>query len=154
MSTPTDWRALARAAHPETGFAEPAAAEALLEIEHALGQPLPEELAALLRQSDGLCGPYGEDVVWNARQIAADNLDLRQNPEFPRLYMPFEPLMFFGDSGGGDLFAFVRTPSRPEVFVWDHETDSRTWVAAGLRPYLTRSLRADGTDWYRPEATR
>ncbi|MFJ4004272.1 hypothetical protein ACIPWL_12550 [Streptomyces sp. NPDC090023] len=29
---------------------------------------------------------------------------------------------------------------RPDVFVWDHETDSRTWVARSLADYLERSV--------------
>ncbi len=32
--------------------------------------------------------------------------------------MPFEPLMFFGDNGGGDQFAFVSDPRARSVFVW------------------------------------
>nr|WP_329202312.1 MULTISPECIES: SMI1/KNR4 family protein [unclassified Streptomyces] len=66
-----------------------------------------------------------------------------------QLYMPFDALLFFGDNGGGDQFAFVQTPRRPDVFVWEHETDSRRWVAGDLRDYLGRSLAAGGDDWYR-----
>ncbi|MEV6109751.1 hypothetical protein AB0M28_34335 [Streptomyces sp. NPDC051940] len=62
--------------------------------------------------------------------------------------MPFEPLMFFGDNGGGDQFAFVRTPERDEVFVWDHETDGRYLAEYSLEQYLERALREKG-DWYR-----
>jgi SMI1 / KNR4 family (SUKH-1) len=66
----------------------------------------------------------------------------RANPEFARLYMPFD-LLFFADAGNGDQFAFVLRDSRKVVFVWDHESDSRRWVARDLDTYLTWWL--DGT---------
>jgi len=47
--------------------------------------------------------------------------------------MPFDPFLFFGDNGGGDQFAFVQTPQRPDIFVGEHESDSRRWVANDLR---------------------
>ncbi|MGW0081206.1 hypothetical protein [Streptomyces sp. NPDC003393] len=34
---------------------------------------------------------------------------------FPGLYTPFDSLLFFGDNGGGDQFAFVPTPERPDI---------------------------------------
>ncbi|MEZ5281816.1 MAG: SMI1/KNR4 family protein [Acidimicrobiales bacterium] len=57
--------------------------------------------------------------------------------------MPFDPLLFFADTGNGDQFAFVLTPPRDDIFVWDHETDSRTWAAGSLDQYL--QWWADGT---------
>ncbi|WP_246577720.1 SMI1/KNR4 family protein [Actinospica durhamensis] len=41
------------------------------------------------------------------------------------------------------------TPQRPDIFVWDHESDSRRWVANNLSDYLGRSLSTSGDDWYR-----
>ncbi|MEU6364226.1 hypothetical protein ABZ876_00450 [Streptomyces sp. NPDC046931] len=45
---------------------------------------------------------------------------------------------------GAGLFGFVRElevcPERGEVFVWDHEADSRFMVVGGLRRYLERAL--------------
>lgn len=129
-------------------LAEPATGEALAEVERALGQPLPEELAALLRECDGVRGHDDADVVWSAERIATDNTSFRTSQEFNLLYMPFEPLMFFGDNSGGDQFAFVRIPRRDDVFVWDHETDGRTMAANGLGDYLARAL-SDAGDWWR-----
>ncbi|MEH0472441.1 SMI1/KNR4 family protein [Streptomyces sp. B21-097] len=37
---------------------------------------------------------------------------------------------------------------RPDVFVWDHESDSRRWVARDLEDYLRRRLGSDGPEWY------
>ncbi|WP_392900939.1 SMI1/KNR4 family protein [Streptomyces sp. LN699] len=126
----------------------PAGEEALAAVESTLGQPLPPQLAGLLRECNGVRGRYGLDVVWSAERIAKDNADFRSAQDFTELYMPFEPLMFFGDNGGGDQFAFVRTPQRDEVFVWEHETDSRYLVSYSLDQYIERALQATG-DWYR-----
>lgn len=137
----------------EFGTVEPRPAAdpgALHRVEEALGQPLPSALRSFLLETDGVEGPYGEDVVWPAERIRDDNLALRSGtPELRSLYMPFETLLFFGDNGGGDQFAFVRTPPRDDVFVWDHETDGRSRVADDLESYLRAALGSEGGDWYR-----
>ncbi|MFF4368106.1 SMI1/KNR4 family protein [Streptomyces sp. NPDC001594] len=143
-----NWRELVLGLLPEAELAGPADEADLAEVERALGQPLPDDLAALLRECDGVVGRHGTDVVWSARRIARDNAELRGTPGFASLYMPFEPLMFFGDNGGGDLFGVVRIPERSDVFVWDHESDGRSWAAGGVEDYLRRALPAAG-DWYR-----
>ncbi|MER5257378.1 SMI1/KNR4 family protein [Streptomyces sp. NPDC002855] len=129
-------------------LAEPATSEALAEAERVLGQPLPEDLASLLRECNGVRGHYGTDVVWSAERITEENAAFRASADFTTLYMPFEPLMFFGDNSGGDQFAFIRIPPRDDVFVWDHETDGRSWAANGLDDYLRRALEDSG-DWWR-----
>ncbi|UPK43655.1 SMI1/KNR4 family protein [Paenibacillus pabuli] len=58
--------------------------------------------------------------------------------------MPFDNLIFFGESGIGDLFAFPVTGDRicrDDVFVWNHENDSRNWVAPSVSKYLEWSLQ-------------
>ncbi|MFD7020396.1 hypothetical protein [Streptomyces sp. NPDC059161] len=34
----------------------------------------------------------------------------------------------------------LATIDRPDVFVWNHEDDSRTWAAPSLAEYLRRRL--------------
>ncbi|MEV5606702.1 SMI1/KNR4 family protein [Streptomyces sp. NPDC052225] len=109
---------------------------------------MPAQLTALLRETDGLIGEYGTDVVWPLDRIVDQNLLFWSPDSFPGLYMPFDPLLFFGDNGGGDQFAFVLTPERPDIFAWNHENDSRLWAARDLEDYLHRALAGDG-DWYR-----
>ena len=109
---------------------------ALRDAERRLGQSLPGELAALLGETDGVEGDYGLGLVWPVDRIAAENLALRGDSDLTRLYMPFDPLLFFGDAGNGDLFALVPHTGRPDVFAWNHENDSRTWVAPRLATYL------------------
>ena len=109
---------------------------AIRACEAALDQPLPGDLAALLRESDGVQGEYGLGLIWPVQRIRTDNVAFRTDATFASLYMPFEPLLFFADAGNGDQFAFVVRDRPADVFVWDHETDSRTMVAPSLATYL------------------
>ncbi|MET9834605.1 SMI1/KNR4 family protein [Streptomyces sp. NPDC006385] len=127
----------------------PASEDALSLIEERLGQIIPLSLRSLLEETDGINAEYGTEVVWPAERILAENISLRSNEQFKDLYMPFDSLLFFGDNGGGDQFAFVRTPEREDVFVWDHETDSRSWVSPSLENFLRSALGSGGEDWYR-----
>ncbi|MFI1369264.1 SMI1/KNR4 family protein [Streptomyces griseochromogenes] len=88
--------------------------------------PLPADLAALLRESNGIEGEYGAGLIWSAEQIAFENATLRSNEDLAALYMPFDPLLFFADAGNGDLFALLPGLDRSDVFAWNHEEDSRT----------------------------
>ncbi|MFF7519249.1 MULTISPECIES: SMI1/KNR4 family protein [Streptomyces] len=128
---------------------DPAAEEALLLIEERLGQAIPPPLRSLLAETDGINAEYGVEIVWAAERILSENTSLRNDEQFRKLYMPFDPLFFFGDNGGGDQFAFVRTPEREDVFVWDHETDSRNWISPSLESFVRRALGSSGEDWYR-----
>ncbi|GHF06515.1 SMI1/KNR4 family protein [Streptomyces griseoluteus] len=142
------WKEAAAEALPEVEFRAPVDATALAEAERRLGRGLPAQLTALLMETNGVVGAYGTDVVWSLDRIVEQNLLFWSPDTFPGLYMPFDPLLFFGDNGGGDQFAFVLAPERPDIFVWDHEDDSRLWAARELEDYLHRSL-AGGGDWYR-----
>ncbi|MFJ2566296.1 SMI1/KNR4 family protein [Streptomyces sp. NPDC087568] len=142
------WKEAAAEALPEVEFRPPVDATALAEAERRLGRGLPAQLTALLMETNGMVGEYGTDVVWSLDRIVEQNLLFWSPDTFPGVYMPFDPLLFFGDNGGGDQFAFVLTPERPDIFVWDHENDSRLWAARELEDYLHRSLAGDG-DWYR-----
>ncbi|MFF2847501.1 SMI1/KNR4 family protein [Streptomyces sp. NPDC058001] len=134
---------------PSAESRPPADRDTLDRIEAALGQSIPRGLKELLLESNGLEDEYGTEVIWTTERILDDNRSFRGNEQYRTLYMPFDPLLFFGDNGGGDQFAFVRTPQRDEVFVWDHETDSRTDIAPTLERYVRSALESDGEDWYR-----
>ncbi|MFJ1796908.1 SMI1/KNR4 family protein [Kitasatospora griseola] len=143
------WRQVVQEVFPEAGFQEPAQASEIVEAEKRLGRTLPAELRQLLLESDGVIGRTHVDTVWTVDRIVRRNLLFWSDESFAQLYMPFDALLFFGDNGGGDQFALVQKPERPDVFVWEHESDSRRWVANNLRDYLGRSLRTGGDDWYR-----
>ena len=49
--------------------------------------------------------------------------------------MPFDGMVFFADAGNGDQFGIALSGNQ-EVYVWNHEDDSRTWVAPTVIAYL------------------
>lgn len=90
-----------------------------------------------------MVGRHEISLVWPVERIEADNLAFRSNPDFRELYMPFDPLLFVGDDGGGDQFGFriLAGEIQPDnVYRWVHENDSRQWFAGDLRDYLARAL--------------
>jgi hypothetical protein len=147
------WREYVQELSSTASFAEaPDDEAAVRQIAERLGQPVPDDLAGFLLEVGEVRDEYGFEVVLSAERIVADNLYFRSAPDFAELYMPFDPLMFFGTAGNGDLFAFVRRPVRPDVFVWDHESDSRYWVANDLRDFLSRYFGSeDNPEWYRDQ---
>jgi hypothetical protein len=59
--------------------------------------------------------------------------------ELRELYMSFADLVFFADAGNGDQFAFSVQSNqirKPDTYAWNHENDSRVWVASSLRQYI------------------
>ena len=123
----------------EYRFFPPTNIERLSTAEDALGVALPSELKELLQQSDGINGEYSLALVWALERIQSDNLRFRTYPDFRELYMPFDPLLFFADAGNGDQFAFAIRGGQirsTDIYVWNHEDDSRTWVAPSLDKYL------------------
>jgi SMI1 / KNR4 family. len=125
--------------YPEHEFRLGASDADVSALENELGVTLPSDLSGLLRESNGIEGAYGLGLVWPTARIVADNLAFRSFSDFRKLYMPFDHLLFFGDAGNGDQFAFTildRAIRKNDIFAWDHETDSRTWVAPDLRRYL------------------
>lgn len=108
---------------------------------------MPDSLYGLLLECDGLTAWFAE-YVWSAQRLLEMDREFQSNQDFGKLYLPFDGLMFFGDNGGGDQFAFVDRAGRSDVFVWEHEDDSRRWVANDLEDFLGRALGSEGSDWY------
>jgi len=53
--------------------------------------------------------------------------------------MPFDCLLFFADAGNGNQFAYLILNGeirRNDVFVWNHENDSRVWVASSMKQFI------------------
>ena len=58
--------------------------------------------------------------------------------------MPFDALLFVASVGNGDLFGYAvlnGTIQRDDIYVWDHEDDSRTWVASSLKDFIKGSAQ-------------
>jgi hypothetical protein len=127
-------------------FAEPVSEERLVAAERDLGVQLPSALRGVFRETDGVAGAYESALVWPLERIVRDNLWFRAYPDYRELFMPFDRLLFFADAGNGDQFAHPISAAmvcRPDVFVWNHEDDSRNWAAPDLVTYLEWWL--DGT---------
>ena len=139
------WREKLLSLEAGVTFSDPARSDQVQEIERALALGVPTDLAELLRESDGVSDRYGAGLVWSASRIVRDNLTFRSSADFARIYMPFDALLFFADAGNGDQFAFPITAAGTgaDVFVWDHEDDSRRWYAGSLDQYLAWWLSGD-----------
>src|ERR1044071_3534668 len=134
-----NWKEHIQGICAEATLSEPAQEQALLAAETQLGMRLPQELRELLAESNGVLGEYDLALIWPIERIVADNRLFREDESFRDLYMPFDGLLFFADAGNGDQFAFAVANGqvrRPDIFVWNHEEDSRTWLAKDLGDYL------------------
>jgi hypothetical protein len=136
---PKMWKELIEQ-HSSAVVVQAGASESAIKLaERALGISFPDDLRSCLLESDGIDGEYGLGLVWSLERIVRDNQGFRENAEFGELYMPFDCLLFFADAGNGDQFAFAIQAGeirRDDVFVWNHENDSRSWVAPSLSRYL------------------
>jgi hypothetical protein len=144
------WRNLALRLDPTCRFEAPVTRGQIAAAQVALKISLPDELCELFQETDGIEGQFGPSLVWPLARIVSDNIEFRRNPDFPALYMPFDPMLFFGDNGGGDQYAYRILAGGIEymsVYEWEHETDSRNWFARDLRDYLARS---SGHEQYDP----
>lgn len=138
------WRTIVEEIDTECSFPPPATAEAIAATEAALGLKLPPDLRELLLECNGIVGEYGLGVIWPIERIEADNTAFRTDVTLRDCYMPFDHLLFFGDAGNGDRFAFaVRADGNvhpADVYIWNHEDDSRTYIAPSLAGYLEGCL--------------
>lgn len=125
-------------------FHEPAAHDAIESAEASLGHRLPDELRGLLTETNGIEGEFELGLLWTVERIAADNALFRTTIDFADLYMPFVGLVFFADGGNGDQF-FLSLSGNNDVYVWDHENDSRRWVASTVLGYLKAWMRGQLT---------
>jgi hypothetical protein len=140
------WRELVHRLTSDGQFQPPATTSQIAAASRALGGALPHDLSSLLLESNGIVGRYGLALVWPVERIEADNLAFRVNADFRELYMPFDHLLFFGEDGSGDQYAFrilAGSVQWDNVYQWVHENDSREWFAGDLRDYLARALGHD-----------
>ena len=107
-----------------------------------LGLTIPADLLSLYKQANGIYAitenNTTRDLIWSAAKLAKENIELRTNSDFSNLYMPFNNLLFFSDTGEDALYAFpvINGKARSDVFVWDHKTDSRVQVALTLEQFI------------------
>jgi hypothetical protein len=120
-------------------FNRPADKSDIEECGKALGVELPKQLTDLLLESNGIQGEYGLRLLWTVDQITETNKTFRTTAVFKEIYKPFDSLLFFADAGNGDQFGFSIIDGQvksDDIFVWNHEDDSREWVAPDLLKYF------------------
>lgn len=133
------WKNTIHSVSTQVYFKDPATDEELLHIKEALNVDIPLDLLELLQESNGVFDEFGCPYIWSTSHIVRDNLYFRNCEDFKNFYMPFDHLLFFSDSGCGDLFAYPilnGVIQRDDIFVWDHESDSRKYVAPSLEDFL------------------
>ncbi len=137
----------------EPVFYPPTSHEVMAEAETTLNVTFPEELAALLSETNGVMNqmrfstsPGADEMVdtgylfWSVSKIREENLTLREWANGANnSYLPLDGFLFFADAGNGDLFGYAITNRRipsGDIYMWNHEDDSRTPVAPSLRTFL------------------
>lgn len=132
------------------GFCEPAPESLLLELKkHFNLIQLPPELEELYKQTNGVddllyIKQLNEsiktgDLIWPVERVIKENTFHRTSENYKRLYKGFNNLFFFADAGNGDLIAFEMQDGvleKPDVYFWNHEDDTREWLAPGLKAFI------------------
>jgi hypothetical protein len=139
LKNQSTWREFIQNLTPNSTFHSPAILDEINKVELTLDVLLPDELKSLLQESNGVEGSYGLGLIWDVERIQKDNLFFREFADYKDIYMPFDDLLFFADAGNGDQFAFTVLNGeirKGDIFVWNHEDDSRQWAAPSLDVYL------------------
>jgi len=131
------------------GFTIPASEDRLNVLQEQLGlAQLPPELDELYKQTNGVqdclfIESINELIVsgwliWDLDRVLDTNTFHRNSDRYKKIYKSFDNLLFFSDAGNGDLFAFETLKGKiegPDVYVWNHEDDSREWVAPSMKDF-------------------
>ncbi|GLO62930.1 SMI1/KNR4 family protein [Vibrio sp. MACH09] len=133
------WKSLVENLGKGCRFESGASETEVSKAEVKLNIGLPQDLKECLYESNGIYGEYELGLVWSVERLVSTNIEFRSNSDFVELYMPFDSVLFFADAGNGDQFFFPMQGGeirREDVFVWNHEEDSRAWVAPSLKRYV------------------
>ncbi|CEG26315.1 SMI1/KNR4 family protein [Bacillus sp. B-jedd] len=133
------WKAYLSSISQECQFKAPATETEILSVEKELQIDLPEKLAELYNETNGVYGNYGISLVWSTEQMIKENKffwSLHENMGFIK---PLDNFLFFSDAGNGDLFGYLignETIQNESIYVWNHENDSRRVIASSLEDFL------------------
>ncbi|WP_226669710.1 SMI1/KNR4 family protein [Metabacillus litoralis] len=134
------WKEFVNSISKEYHFKEPAQKFEIAQIQKELNVNLPKELTDLYNETNGVFDNWNCPLVWSTSQIIKDNQFYRNFDDYRDIYMPFDNLFFFSDAGNGDLFFYAilknGTIEKNDIYVWNHEDDSRNWVAASLKHFI------------------
>ena len=127
------WKNLIKNVSEESKFNQPASTNQIKEIEEKFCLELPSEFIDFLKETDG--AEVKDAGFLSSRLIIELNVDCRTDEIYMETFMPLDCLLFIGGSGNGDYFGYsivngdIQTNS---IYVWEHENDSRTWIAPSL----------------------
>ncbi|PGE91384.1 SMI1/KNR4 family protein, partial [Bacillus toyonensis] len=121
-------------------FNTPATEATITKIEDMFQVKLPDELKYFLCETNGVeYSEFNLTLVWNTDRIQKENYDMRSEKFFKEMYMPFDSLLFIADAGNGDLFGYRVLNGlidNYDIYIWNHENDSRTWIAPSLQIFI------------------
>jgi hypothetical protein len=97
---------------------------------------VPSDLIALLKEANG-----DGDFLLSVDQIIETNLINRQIDG----YMPLDCILFFAHNGFGDHYGYGISKAKEftNIYFWDHEFDSRTYVGGYLEQLLDSYLKGE-----------
>ncbi len=141
-------------------FYPPTTRGAIADVEAALGARFRSELVAFLMETDGVMDrmrfstAQGTNrvvdtgyLLWSVDKIRDENLSMRAwANEEDSGYFSLDGFLFCADSGCGDMFGYAITNGdivSSDIYVWDHEDDSRTKVAPSLRTFIDSWLSGE-----------
>jgi cell wall assembly regulator SMI1 len=132
------WAKRAKLCFPDCRLGRKASSASIEEAERRLGRELPQELKALFAETDGIFDNRGDWLVHSLDYLIEDILGLW---EIDDLYMAPRTMILFGGPGNGDRYFIPVLPNGVYsecIFLWDHETDSREWIAQSFSDYFYR----------------
>jgi hypothetical protein len=119
--------------HPGPGFAEGATKEQISKVELGFGVQLPESLASLLSESNGVQVSFGQHLIWNTDEILRANHREQYDQEASNM-------LFFGDAGvDGIWFGFEVIgghTANNQVYAWYPIDKRRELKAPSLRQFI------------------
>ena len=111
----------------------PATEQQISEIEEKLHINLPADIKDILGEFNG-----DNFFLLSAEQMIKINLMVRTF----NFCMPLDCLLFFGENGCGDYYGYPITREdgirSDNVFMWNHEYDSREWKATSLQEAIEK----------------
>ncbi|MEG7619518.1 SMI1/KNR4 family protein [Enterococcus faecalis] len=133
------WKDYISSVSKDYSFKPPASNAEIIQISEELNVKLPNKLFDLYNETNGVFDRFGCPLIWSTSQIVKDNLFFRNFSDYKDIYMPFDHLLFFSDNGCGDLYGYKilnGSIQTEDIYVWNHEDDSRTWVASSLEVFI------------------
>jgi len=141
------WLQRAKTCFPDAAGPGAMSDRQLVLAETQLGRRLPDPLRGIYRECGGVFANHGTPLVMPLDDLVKRNEWLRGSDSSAGLYMPFDHLLFFGEEGNGDLYAFPIAIDggygNQNIYEWDHENDSRSWRASSIGDLFARLA----TEW-------